>query len=176
MNDRPILHCYDVYYQDENNILLGNKTKYIRGEITEKDGKYYVDGKYDQSIQYAHRMEYNDKVYRKPIPKKVRQQVYGKFDGRCAYCGKPLAPKELRVDHFIPVCDGGTDDITNLVPSCVDCNTIKGTENTDILRETVDKFQTTIKKDIRYRMLLAYGLIHETPHQIEFLYEKEEKE
>ena len=32
----------------------------------------------------------------------------------------------LEVDHVLPVCEGGTNDIDNLVTSCKDCNRGKG--------------------------------------------------
>lgn len=41
------------------------------------------------------------KVKRKPIPKDVRQKVYDKFKGHCAYCGCKLKYKEMQVDHFL---------------------------------------------------------------------------
>lgn len=44
-----------------------------------------------------------------------RQAVHDKFGGRCAYTGKPLGD-DWQVDHIIPKCLGGTDDIDNLVP------------------------------------------------------------
>lgn len=39
---------------------------------------------------------------------------------------KPNTPLKRTVDHIIPVCVGGTDDIENLVGSCNDCNLLKG--------------------------------------------------
>lgn len=64
---------------------------------------------------------------RKPIPKKVKAQVWAKTDGRCAYCNVQLNPFDgFEIDHVHPVCKGGTDDVSNLVPSCHDCNQRKG--------------------------------------------------
>ena len=40
---------------------------------------------------------------RKSLSPKVREAVYYKYDGHCAYCGKELTPKEFQVDHLIPV-------------------------------------------------------------------------
>lgn len=40
----------------------------------------------------------------------------------CAYCGRGAG---LTVDHFWPLADGGTDDITNTVPACDFCNRAK---------------------------------------------------
>lgn len=37
---------------------------------------------------------------RKAIPKQVRQQVYDKCNGHCAYCGCKLDIKDMQVDHI----------------------------------------------------------------------------
>lgn len=37
------------------------------------------------------------------ISKKVRQLVYDKCGGHCAYCGKEIAYKDMQVDHIIPL-------------------------------------------------------------------------
>lgn len=36
---------------------------------------------------------------RKLIPKKIREQIYQKYDGHCAYCGCKLEYKDMQVDH-----------------------------------------------------------------------------
>ena len=40
---------------------------------------------------------------RKAIPQKARQEVFKKYGGKCAYCGKVLSPKGWQLDHLIPV-------------------------------------------------------------------------
>ena len=40
------------------------------------------------------------KEKRKPIPKKVREQIYEKYYGHCAYCGCEIEYKEMQVDHI----------------------------------------------------------------------------
>ncbi len=42
----------------------------------------------------------------------------------CIYCGKP----SKHIDHFMPLCRGGSHTIDNLVPSCVSCNLSKGSK------------------------------------------------
>lgn len=37
---------------------------------------------------------------RKAIPKKVRELVYKKYGGHCAYCGCKLEYKDMQVDHI----------------------------------------------------------------------------
>lgn len=42
--------------------------------------------------------------------------------GVCHYCGKKFAPRELTMDHVIPLARGGTSASGNIVPSCRPCN------------------------------------------------------
>lgn len=49
------------------------------------------------------------------MKKSLRLEVYNKFNGRCAYCGLPLED-DWQVDHLTPKRNGGTDDISNLLP------------------------------------------------------------
>lgn len=56
------------------------------------------------------------------ISKKIREAVYAKYDGHCAYCGREIAYKDMQVDHFFPlrswgIEDTGSDDILNLMPA-----------------------------------------------------------
>ncbi len=45
--------------------------------------------------------------------------------GICHYCGKQFPPKELTMDHLVPVIRGGKSTKGNLVPSCKKCNADK---------------------------------------------------
>lgn len=50
-----------------------------------------------------------------------------KRDGfSCRYCGRHGRDVELHVDHVVPRSRGGTNDPTNLVASCAECNLGKG--------------------------------------------------
>lgn len=42
--------------------------------------------------------------------------------GICYYCGKKFHPKDLTMDHLIPLIRGGRSIKANLVPSCKSCN------------------------------------------------------
>lgn len=42
--------------------------------------------------------------------------------GVCYHCGGKFPPKELTMDHLIPVVRGGKSTKGNLVPSCKKCN------------------------------------------------------
>ncbi|TRO83259.1 HNH endonuclease [Desulfuromonas acetexigens] len=45
--------------------------------------------------------------------------------GICYYCGMKVAPKELTLDHLVPVSRGGKSTKTNCVPACKSCNNKK---------------------------------------------------
>lgn len=65
------------------------------------------------------------KVKRKHISINKRDKVYLKYDNKCAYCGEPLTETNKSIDHIIPIFSGGTNDINNLNPACIDCNKLK---------------------------------------------------
>ena len=45
--------------------------------------------------------------------------------GRCHYCGGQVAPKELTLDHIVPLIRGGHSTRGNCVPACKACNSAK---------------------------------------------------
>jgi 5-methylcytosine-specific restriction endonuclease McrA len=45
--------------------------------------------------------------------------------GTCYYCGRNFAPKELTMDHIVPLSRGGKSTKGNVVPCCKACNTRK---------------------------------------------------
>lgn len=46
--------------------------------------------------------------------------------GICYHCEQRFPPKDLTMDHLIPISRGGKSDKKNCVPSCKECNTKKG--------------------------------------------------
>lgn len=45
--------------------------------------------------------------------------------GICHYCGRSVPPKELTMDHVIPISRGGRSVKGNVVPACKPCNNKK---------------------------------------------------
>jgi len=57
------------------------------------------------------------------ISKRVRFEVLRRDGFRCRYCGTSATDGAgLVVDHVIPTALGGTDEPSNLVAACSDCN------------------------------------------------------
>jgi 5-methylcytosine-specific restriction enzyme A len=43
--------------------------------------------------------------------------------GLCYHCGSKFSPKDLTMDHLVPLIRGGKSTKGNLVPCCKKCNT-----------------------------------------------------
>ena len=72
------------------------------------------------------------------VSKRLRFEVLRRDNHTCRYCGGSAPDVVLTVDHVIPVALGGSDDPSNLVAACRDCNAGKSSSNPDApLVETV---------------------------------------
>lgn len=60
------------------------------------------------------------------LQKKTRFEVFKRDSFTCQYCGRSSPSVILEVDHIVPVAEGGTNDLMNLITSCRDCNRGKG--------------------------------------------------
>lgn len=117
---------------------------------------------------------------RKPIPKKIRQQVYDRYNGHCAYCGCELDIKDMQVDHLDSVyraeIEGREADnsIDNLMPACRMCNFYKGTSTIEELRKKLRKFESErLGEDFTTRLAYKYGMVEFWYWDGKFYFEKE---
>lgn len=118
----------------------------------------------------------------KPIPKKIREQVYAKYNGHCAYCGCELEYKDMQVDHIEPVywAEIGRfepkETIDNYMPSCRACNFYKSTFSIEQFRNNLQEvLMRNVRRPFDYRLAVKYGLVIENVKPIKFYFEKEEK-
>lgn len=58
-------------------------------------------------------------------PNLVASAIFERDQCTCQYCGKAFPKKQLNIDHVIPDSRGGPRTWTNLVTSCIKCNTLK---------------------------------------------------
>lgn len=56
------------------------------------------------------------------VSKRLRTEIFRRDDHTCQYCGRKAPDVPITVDHVTPVALGGTDDPTNLITACKDCN------------------------------------------------------
>lgn len=72
-----------------------------------------------------------DDIYLKKQRAKARQLRKSQWwkrkrsSGICHYCKRKFLPKELTMDHVIPLVKGGKSEKINLVACCKECNTKK---------------------------------------------------
>jgi hypothetical protein len=62
-----------------------------------------------------------------------------RFQFQCVYCGRTAKDSVLDVDHVVPIAAGGTNEIDNLVPACVECNMGKGAKRLENLPPAIRK-------------------------------------
>ena len=108
--------------------------------------------------------------------KAVRQSVYEKYSGRCAYCGKKIAYKDMQVDHFIPKrgwAESGSDDVSNLMPSCRMCNHYKRANPLELFRTYIQEIPKKLRQNYIYKIGVAYGNVIENEKPIVFFFEKD---
>ncbi|WP_084294791.1 HNH endonuclease [Asaia prunellae] len=66
--------------------------------------------------------------YRKSDSPEKTKRIIARSNGKCFWCGVKLrisgqaGPDYCHIDHLKPVCDGGSNDESNLVAACAACN------------------------------------------------------
>lgn len=59
------------------------------------------------------------------VSRRLRFEILRRDNHTCRYCGAIAPDVKLTVDHVMPAALGGSNDPTNLVTACVDCNSGK---------------------------------------------------
>ncbi len=134
--------------------------------------------------------------------KKLRIEVYNKYDGYCAYCGKELKYEEMQVDHAIPKdifqhkiagyeedfvvrlkyygitepVNYEMDDIQNLMPSCRRCNHYKRSCSIPQFRGMMLTLHERIRQSYINKVAEDFGIIKITPFDWEFFFEMYKKQ
>ena len=53
------------------------------------------------------------------------REMYKAMEGRCGYCGMPVywdIPKDVQIDHIVPLALNGSNKPVNLIIACESCN------------------------------------------------------
>lgn len=77
---------------------------------------------------YAYNMDNDDMKRERRKARELRASQWWKrrcAKGRCHYCGNAAPPKELTMDHIVPIARGGKTTKGNVVPACKACNNAK---------------------------------------------------
>ena len=123
--------------------------------------------------------------------KKIREQIFNKCNGRCAYCGTNLQ-KGWHIDHIEPIVRDSkwsrlhgrfvptgklqnpeNENIDNYNPSCASCNVQKNSFTLEQFRENIKNFVNSLNNySTQYKFAKRYGLITETKEDVVFYFEK----
>lgn len=79
------------------------------------------------------------KPIRITMSQKVRFEVFKRDGFVCQYCGSHPPEIILEVDHITPVCEGGGNEIDNLVTSCFACNRGKSGNPLTVVPKSLDE-------------------------------------
>jgi 5-methylcytosine-specific restriction endonuclease McrA len=77
---------------------------------------------------YAYNLSENDIKRERHKAREMRKTQWWKRKcdkGVCHYCGCSFPPKELTMDHIVPIARGGKTTKGNVVPCCKECNNQK---------------------------------------------------
>ena len=111
-------------------------------------------------------------MIRRSIPKHIRQQVYEKYGGCCAYCGRSLEYKEMQVDHLIPLRSGGADNMENYMPACRRCNHYKRGSSLETFRRMIEKIPEKLQRDSYiFKVGVDYGFFEAWDRSVTFYFE-----
>lgn len=109
---------------------------------------------------------------RKRITKADRLQVFNKYGGHCAYCGREMGIKEMQVDHMIPLRAGGADEMCNYMPACRRCNHYKRGSSLEAFREMIEKIPEKLQRDSYiFKVGVDYGFFEVREKNVTFFFE-----
>lgn len=102
-----------------------------------------------------------------------RKTIHDKYGGRCAYCGNMISISDMQVDHFKAKRNGGTDDISNLMPSCRRCNHYKRAGSLEFFRIKLKTLkQRVIDNTYLGKVAIDYGMVTWNDWDGQFYFEK----
>ena len=130
------------------------------------------------------------------MKKELREKVWNKFKGHCAYCGKKIAYEDMQVDHIVPCHHDltaaqkrfirerqkekkfvypniGSDDFDNLNPSCRRCNYHKSNLSLEDFRKVIQDKINVLNDSWHFKIAVDFGLIEIKENvEVKFYFER----
>jgi len=109
------------------------------------------------------------------MKKQLREKVYAKYCGHCAYCGKDIEYKNMQVDHINPhfgYKELRDDSFENLNPSCRRCNHYKRAYTLEDFRNLMMTLHERVVKQYITKVAIDYGIVKIEPFEGQFYFEK----
>ncbi len=114
------------------------------------------------------------------IKKSVREKVYKKFGGCCAYCGQLMEYKQMQVDHYYPQCKAryyaarkiDVHAEENLMPTCRRCNHYKRAATPNQFRKLMKTLHERLEKIYILKVAVDFGMATIQPFDGLFYFER----
>lgn len=111
---------------------------------------------------------------RRTLSKKIRFEVFKRDGFKCQYCGRSAPDVILEVDHINPVSEGGSNDMLNLITSCLECNRGKGKQllsENSILDKKRERLEELNERRLQIDMMMEWQeeLLKVDDYQVEKL-------
>lgn len=114
------------------------------------------------------------------MKKSIREEVYKKYQGHCAYCGNAIEYKHMQVDHQLPKAHGDfykpyaerINSFENLFPSCRRCNHYKRSLDLEGFREYIATLHDRVLSDYITKVAVDYGIVTIKPFSGKFYFEE----
>lgn len=101
-----------------------------------------------------------------------RRDIYNRYAGHCAYCGKKIEFDDMTIDHILPQSKGGKDTPENTVPACQLCNNQKADRSVEEFREFIADLQDVLDENKQYRLAIRYKkVVPVKPNPVTFYFE-----
>jgi 5-methylcytosine-specific restriction endonuclease McrA len=144
---KPCVAKYNRAYYKANRDKKAERKRAYRAANRDKVAKYnraYREANRDKEAKYhrAWREANPEKERRVKARRRARkagakgshtakqwEKLVKHYGGRCLCCGRNDVP--MTADHIVPLCQGGSDSITNIQPLCLSCNSSKGVRSID---------------------------------------------
>ena len=116
------------------------------------------------------------------MKKSLRIDVYQKYNGHCAYCGKSIEYEDMQVDHYYPKRSSNyimviheiedIDALSNLMPSCRRCNHYKRSYLPEDFRNLMKTLHERVEQNYIAKVAIDFGIVKIYPFDGVFYFEK----
>jgi ribonuclease BN (tRNA processing enzyme) len=109
----------------------------------------------------------------------TRSEIYAKYGGCCAYCGREISLKNFHVDHLVPIYRGTRgwqerDKAAIKMPACARCNRWKSVHSLEQFRAEIGAQVDRVRRDSAgFRLAEDFGLILGSYYPVEFFFESQ---
>ena len=107
----------------------------------------------------------------------LKQQVYDKCNGRCAYCGIQISIQNMSIDHIegqVWFVDSKTDinhTLDNLLPACKSCNSYKNSYTVEQFRGYIERIYEDLGKQHKFKIAERLGVFERKKQVVKFYFE-----